>query len=294
MSSSIVKVPMNATLRPANAADATRCGAICYDAFKTIAEQHNFAPDFPSPEVATALLTGLLAHPGFYAVVAEIDGQVVGSNFLDERSTVAGIGPITIDPAVQNRGVGRLLMQHVLDRVTQRRFPGVRLVQAAYHNRSLSLYTRLGFVAREPLSIMQGAPLAARMPGYTVRPATERDLDACNRVCAQVHGHDRRGELLDAITQGTATIVEHGGRLTGYATSIAFFGHAVGETNDALKALIGAAPAFLGPGFLLPTRNAALFRWCLDYGLRVVQPMTLMSVGLYNEPTGAFLPSILY
>ena len=285
---------MNVTLRPGNVEDAQRCGAICYEAFKTIAEQHNFPPDFPSSAVATEILARLLAHPGVYAVVAELDGQVVGSNFLDERSTVAGIGPITVDPAVQNRAVGRQLMQHVLDRVTQRRFPGVRLVQAAYHNRSLSLYARLGFVAREPLSTMQGAPLAVQIPGYTVRPATARDLDACNQVCVHVHGHDRRGELLDAIQQGTATLVEHGGRITGYATLIGFFGHAVGETNEALKALIGAAPTFPGPGFLLPTRNGELFRWCLDHRLRVVHPMTLMSVGLYNEPAGAFLPSILY
>jgi predicted N-acetyltransferase YhbS len=285
---------MNVTLRPGNAEDAQRCGAICYDAFKTIAAQHSFPPDFPSPHVAIALLAELLAHPGVYAVVAEIDGRVVGSNFLDERSTVAGIGPITVDPAVQDRAVGRQLMQHVLERVAQRRFPGVRLVQAAYHNRSLSLYTRLGFVAREPLSMMQGPPLAVQLPGYTVRPATARDLDACNQLCMHVHGHDRRGELLDALTQGTATLVEHGGRLAGYATPIAFLGHAVGKTNDALKALIGAAPAFPGPGFLLPTRNGELLRWCLDHGLRVVQPMTLMSVGLYNEPAGAFLPSVLY
>jgi predicted N-acetyltransferase YhbS len=285
---------MNVTLRAGSAEDAQHCGAICYEAFKAIAEQHNFPPDLPTPEVATELLRGLLANPGFYAVVAELDGRVIGSNFLDERSMVAGIGPITVDPAVQNRAVGRQLMQHVLTRVMQRRFPGVRLVQAAYHNRSLCLYARLGFVAREPLSVMQGAPLAVRMPGYTVRPVTEQDINACNQVCVKVHGHDRHGELLDAIQQGTATLVEHGGRITGYATPIAFFGHAVGETNDALKALIGAAPAFPGPGFLLPTRNAELFRWCLDHGLHVVQPMTLMSVGLYNEPAGAFLPSVLY
>ena len=68
----------------------------------------------------------------------------------------------------------------------------------------------------------------------------------------------------------------------------------MGETNQELKALIGAAPSFLGSGFLLPTRNSDLFRWCLGKGLHVVQPMTLMSLGLYNEPTGAFLPSILY
>ncbi|MGQ0736643.1 MAG: GNAT family N-acetyltransferase [Acidobacteriota bacterium] len=285
---------MNVTLRPGRAEDAQRCGAICYEAFKTIAEQHNFPPDFPSPEVVSGLLAGLIAHPGFHAVVAELDGRIIGSNFLDERSSVAGIGPITVDPAVQNRAVGRLLMQHVLERVAQRRFPGVRLVQATYHNRSLSLYAKLGFVAREPLSTMQGAPLAVQMPGYTVRSAAERDLDACNQVCVKVHGHDRGGELLDAIQQGTATLVEHGGRITGYATQIAFFGHAVGETNAELKALIGTAPAFAGPGFLLPTRNGELFRWCLDHGLRVVHPMTLMSVGLYNEPAGVFLPSVLY
>src|SRR5919108_2946348 len=285
---------MTIKLRPGKPEDAMQCGKICYSAFKAIAEEHNFPPDFLSPELATTLLSEFLAHPHIYGAVAELDGRVVGSNFVDERSSIAGIGPITVDPAVQNRAVGRELMQHVLDRVMQRRFPGVRLVQAAYHNRSLSLYARLGFVAREPLSTMQGAPLAVQIPGYTVRPATERDLDACNQVCVKVHGHDRRGELLDAIKQGTATIVEHGGRITGYATPIAFFGHAVGETNEELKALIGAAPAFPGPGFLLPTRNGELFRWCLDHGLRVVQPMTLMSVGLYNEPAGAFLASVLY
>jgi hypothetical protein len=61
-----------------------------------------------------------------------------------------------------------------------------------------------------------------------------------------------------------------------------------------LKALIGAAKSFVGPGFLLPTRNAELFRWCLANGLRVTQPMTLMSLGLYSEPAGTFLPSITY
>jgi hypothetical protein len=68
----------------------------------------------------------------------------------------------------------------------------------------------------------------------------------------------------------------------------------VSETNEDLKALIGSAQAFAGPGFLLPIRNAEMFRWCLAKGLRVVQPMTLMSLGLYNEPAGAFLPSVLY
>ena len=285
---------MSVTLRPGRADDARRCGAICYEAFRTIAQHHNFPPDFPSPEAATEVVAGLLAHPRFHGVVAELDGRVVGSNFLDERSSIAGVGPITVDPAVQNRSIGRRLMEHVLERAARRPFPGVRLVQAAYHNRSLSLYTRLGFTAREPLSLVQGATPPVRVTGYDVREATGRDLEDGNRVCALVHGHDRGGDLRDAIEQRTATVVEHEGRVVGYATVLGFFGHAVGETNEALKALIGSASTFAGPGFLLPTRNAELLRWCLDRGMRVVQPMTLMSMGLYNEPSGAFLPSILY
>lgn len=33
---------------------------------------------------------------------------------------------------------------------------------------------------------------------------------------------------------------------------------------------------------------------CLNCGLKLVFPMMLMSTGLYNEPAGAYLPSILY
>jgi predicted N-acetyltransferase YhbS len=281
-------------LRPGTPDDVQACAAICYAAFGAIAGRHGFASDFPAPELAEQLIAALLARGDVYAVVAETEGRVVGSNFLWETAPIVGVGPITVDPAVQDRAVGRRLMEDVLERARARRVAGVRLVQAAYHNRSLSLYAKLGFDAREPLTIFQGSALNLAVPGHAVRSAREGDVAACHRLHGRLHGFERGRELLDAIEQGTATVVEHDGRLTGYATAIGFFGHAVGESNEDLKALIGAALAFLGPGFLLPTRNGALVRWCLENGLRVVQPMTLMSLGLYHEPTGAFLPSVLY
>jgi GNAT superfamily N-acetyltransferase len=281
-------------LRPGTVEDADACGRICYDAFATLASGHGFPPDFPSPDVAIDVLSGLLSHPGFYSIVAESDGKVVGSNFLDERSRIAGIGPITVDPSAQNTGVGRRLMIGVLERARERAFPGVRLLQASYHTRSLSLYAKLGFDVREAVVTLQGAPIAADIHGYSVRTATGDDVGECNRVCLLVHGHDRSGEVHDAIRHGQARVVEHDGRISGYTTGVAFFAHTVGETNEDLKALIGAASEFGGPGFLLPVRNAELFRWCLEHGLRVVQVMTLMTLGLYNEPAGAYLPSILF
>jgi predicted N-acetyltransferase YhbS len=240
---------MDVRLREGRPDDAQACGRIAYEAFRSIAEEHNFPPDFPNVENAIMVLAFLLASPGFHNVVAELDGRVVGSNFLDERNPIAGIGPITVDPAIQNRAIGRRLMQAVMERTAARNFPAVRLVQAAYHCRSLSLYTKLGFDSREPLSVFQGTALDLSVPGYVVRPARESDLEECSRLCIRVHGHDRTGEMRDALRPGHGAVVERAGRITGYTSAIAFFGHAVGETNDDIKALIGAAKSLAVPDF---------------------------------------------
>jgi predicted N-acetyltransferase YhbS len=285
---------MDPILRPISQGDAAPVGAICYAAFKAIAEHHAFAPDFPNPEAAIGLVDHMLSRPDVYGLVAEVDGRIVGSVFLWKDDSVAGVAPITVDPAVQNKRVGRKLMEAVLERAQEQEIASVRLVQAAYHARSLSLYTKLGFIVREPLAVMQGPAINMSIDGYTVSGATPADEQAANALCQRVHGHCRQGELCAALQQGTATVVTRNGRLTGYATSIGFFGHAVGETSTDLAALIGASSSFAGPGFIVPLRNTELLHWCLEHDLRIVQPMTLMTIGPYQEPAGAFLPSILY
>ena len=89
---------MGLTIREAAPGDATECGRICYEAFKAIAEAHNFPPDFPNTESAVGMLSMMIANPGFHGAVAELDGKIVGSNFLDERNPISGVGPISIDP----------------------------------------------------------------------------------------------------------------------------------------------------------------------------------------------------
>ena len=144
------------TIRHTTPEDAAICGRICFEAFSAINAHHNFPPEIPSAEAAAGLLGMLFSHPNFYTVVAEVDGHIVGSNCLDERSAIAGVGPITVDPSEQNQGVGRVLMDAVLDRAREADFAGVRLVQSAFHGRSLSLYSKLGFEVREPLAVMRG------------------------------------------------------------------------------------------------------------------------------------------
>ena len=281
-------------VRPALPEDSPVCGEICYRAFSAINAAHNFPCDFPGPEVASGLLSKMFSSPDFYCVVAESGGRIIGSNVLDQRSIIAGVGPITIDPGAQNLGAGRKLMQAVMDRANRCHAAGIRLVQAAFHNRSLSLYLSLGFDIREPLSCVQGRILDRNVPGCVVRPAQSADLGACNALSRQVHGFDRGTELAQAVQQGTAVVVERAGRITGYATALAFFDHATAEANLDMQALIASAESFGGPGILVPSRNSALLRCCLANGLRVVQPMTLMSTGLFNQPAGAWLPSVSF
>jgi predicted N-acetyltransferase YhbS len=281
-------------VRTATVEDAPVCGQICFDAFYAINQRHGFPSDFREAGVAIGLLTMLFSKPNFYCVVAEVDGRVVGSNCLDERSVIHGVGPITIDPVEQNRGIGRMLMKAVMERAWKQRAAGIRLVQAGFHTRSLSLYSSLGFDVREHLTCMQGRTVQRSVAGCKVRKAQPADLPACSNLSLRVHGFDRGGDLQPAIHQGTAKVVEREGRITGYASDLAFFGHATAETNCDLQALIVSADAFGGPGILVPSRNSPLLRWCLANKLRIVQPMTLLTMGLYNEPTGAWLPSILY
>jgi hypothetical protein len=76
---------------------------VCFNAFKAIADQHNFPPDFPVPEITIGIMSFLLSDSNTYSVVAEIDGRIIGSNFLSEKGVIAGVGPITIDPKCKMR-----------------------------------------------------------------------------------------------------------------------------------------------------------------------------------------------
>lgn len=187
-----------------------------------------------------------------------------------------------------------LAASFTIRRAEERKFSGVRLVQAGYHTRSLSLYAKLGFVVREPLACMLGPAIRQELPAFNVRRAQMADLKARNNLAFRVHGHDRDGELRENIQQGSAVVVESRGRITGYSSSLNYFGHSVAESTEDLQAMIAAAAAISPPGISIPIRNAQLFRWCLEHGFRATQPLNLMSMGLYNEPAGAFLPSVLF
>lgn len=286
------------TLRTAEPGDTHAIARIIHDAFAGIHDRHGFPRDFPTIESATQLADAFVNHPTIWGVVATNGEQVVGSNFLDERDPVRGIGPISVDVVAQAHGIGRRLMQTVIDRGADG--AGVRLLQDAFNAQSMGLYTDLGFVTREPIALLTGriqAPTHARLE---VRPMTAEDLDACADLGVKVHGFPRRNELRDALAHpALAPIVgTRRDRIVAYASGVSFFPGSFGaaESEAELFALIaGSLQATETPAsFLLPTRQTELFRALLAAGLRVVKPMTYMTLGTYHEPRGAWFPSVLY
>lgn len=294
---------MTINIRPMRQEDVERCGEICYRAFRGVAEGHNFRPDFPAQEAAMQMMEGLFANSEAFSVVAEQDGEVIGSNHLAEYDAIRAVGPITVDPDKQAKGAGRMLMEAVIERgkTGEGLVPakGIRLVQDAFNSASLSLYTSLGFNVVEPLALMEGELHGDVPPDITVRAIQEDDYASCAELCRMVHGFDRSNELKNVPPFLTPVVAIRDGRLTAYASGPQFWplNHAVAETESDMYALLaGAANLMQGQplSFILPIRQSSLFRWCLRNGLRVMKPMNLMSMGEYNEPRGCYLPSVGY
>jgi hypothetical protein len=82
---------MGLTIRPAVTTDIEICGRIIYQAFKDIADRHRFPPDFSTVQDGIQLATSFINDPSIFGVVADYHGQIVGSNFLDERDPIRGL-----------------------------------------------------------------------------------------------------------------------------------------------------------------------------------------------------------
>jgi GNAT superfamily N-acetyltransferase len=289
---------MSLIIRAIEHNDAEICGKIGYEAHKAISSAHGYPCEQPSEEFGIGLVKMLLGNPNSWGVLAERQGKILGSIFLHRfpPSPVAVIGPLTVHPPSEG-GIGRRLMDAALSQAHMQNYDQIRLVQSPSHIRSFVLYTKCGFILREPLFLMQEHPLKDRNKAdstYVRLVRDDNDISACNELCKSSYGFSREMELLQAKDQGVATLVERDGVITGYAAGIGILCHAVAKSNDDLKMMIANAPVILGPGFIVPARNYEIIKWLLDSGFQIGWPANLMTIGSYQEPLTTFLPSLAY
>jgi len=268
---------------------------ICFEAFKGIHDRHAFPRDIPSVELAAQIIGMLTSREDYYGVAARVDGRLAGSNFISTTDAVGGVGPITVDPAFDGRGVGRALMGKVLEHARNIGMEQVRLVQDSFNTKSFSLYASLGFDVREPLGLMDAKPAAAADP--TVRPAVKDDLPALEELSRRLYGVSRGGEIAAAMAGGFPVFLrEWDGRAVGYLIP-GFFGHGVAETETDALAIIGEAMRRVPPEFALffcPLTLGNFYRASLAAGHRLRKIMTYMTLGPFERPGRIWMPSIAY
>ena len=270
-------------------------GRICFEAFRRVAEDHGFTHDFPDSTAAAKVIALIRSLPRNFQVAARVGDRIVGSNFMILLDSVAGVGPITIDPAFQGKGIGRLLMQAALNYAEQNHFQQLRLLQDTYNTSSLSLYVTLGFDVREPIGMMKAPPAASAHA--SVRRARVSDLPVLEELCVRFYKISRRHELAAWLARDFPIMVyEDGGSISGYLVP-GKVGHGVAKAESVAGTLISQVSRYALPGgdiFFCPLRNTSLYREALKSGCRLLKMMSLMSKGPYEEPTPVWMSSIAY
>ena len=275
-------------------------GTLVYEAFRDIAERHNFDPAFESPELAQLIIRLLAQTEGYESYLLVEGGRPLACNFGDERDEVIGVGPVAVAVDQQGRGLGRRVMEALLERAEQGGFASVRLLQAASNMQSFSLYHRLGFEVKDALALLLGRPSADEEPRDRLREYTGGDLDACDALHREVLGFSRRHDIEFMANMAPPVLVERDGQLAGYLTRFpgeeVFLTHGAARDERALRDLIigtaKAAPAELR--FALPTSMAETLRWAIGTGFRLTELDTYMVRGEYEKPMGAWIPSPFY
>lgn len=275
--------------------DVSELGRICHDAFQDIAERHGFEKDFPNVQFAQTVIGMLTSSERAYGVAAFKDGAPAGSNFLSAPDEVGGVGPITVDPPVQGDGIGRSLMQGVLDYARKEGIDRVRLLQDSYNMTSLAIYASLGFDTKFPAAVMEVPP--ADHEDESVRPMAAVDLDAVSELSRAVYKVNRREEVASFLGGPFSVVVrERNGQIVGYL-ALGMMGHCVAETQEDAVVLAQQAARGVPPDFsriFCPITNGSLYRRFLAAGFRNRKVMNMMAIGPYEEPDGVWTPSVLY
>jgi GNAT superfamily N-acetyltransferase len=268
---------------------------ICYEAFGRLHERHSVPRDFHTLEFAQMIIDLFVSRPEIYGVAAQVGHSLAGSNYISLLDETSGIGPISVNPAHQGKRVGRVLMQAVMDEAERRGVRQVRLVQEAVNTTSATLYAKLGFDVREPLALMALSPAATS--DATVREFRPDDLHAIDDLCRRHYKVSRLNELKLWTSLGMPLFVrERQGRLRGYFQP-GKLGHTVAETSADALALFGEAARVVPADtalMLCPMTHSELYRGALRAGHHVVKVLTLMTLGPYSAPDGAWTASYLY
>lgn len=135
---------MNVVIRPARASD--------LDAIIALIQQDAIGVESKSREAYARAFDEIAAHPDNEQIVAELDGEVVGTlqlTFIPGLSweSRAQVESVRVRSDLRGRQIGGLLMKWVIERSRSRGCNLVQLTTNAVRKDAQRFYQRLGFTA---------------------------------------------------------------------------------------------------------------------------------------------------
>jgi len=205
----------------------------------------------------------------------------------------ARIGLVTVDPAIQRAGIGRQMMNAIIERLAEPRI----ILNAT--EAGDPLYRRLGFSPVGTIIQHQGAsfgaPLVPLRAGERIRPLGRNDTERLIALDASAIGARRDKVIAELTRDGDAVILDDSGDTVGFAFFRRFGrGHVIGPVvardTAAARALV-AHWIGLNAGMFLRVDvpgESGLSDWLDDLGLARVSPVLTMVRGAPLDPPGPF------
>lgn len=218
-------------------------------------------------------------------LVAQVDGQVVGTimawRFGPHHAT---LGMVIVAKAMQGRGIGRRLMDAMLERLAS----CTVLLYAT--SEGLPLYRKLGFVeiggVEQHQAVAPVVPLVPLREGERVRPMGAADGPALDALYAQALGMDRAALMQALLPESQAVVLTQDDEPVGFALLRRFgrgwaIAPVVAPDADGAKALISHWLGTQAGSFCridLP-HDSGLGPWLADLGLPRVGGGVRMTLG---------------
>jgi GNAT superfamily N-acetyltransferase len=187
-----------------------------------------------------------LANP-HAAFAAESAGELIGSNFATNWGSIGFFGPLTIRPDFWDRGVGKRLMEPIMELFDKWETRHAGLFTFSQSQKHIGLYQRFGFWPRFLTAIMsrpvKQKTSASRWTRFSAVPAAERDsvLSACREVTDAIYeGLDVTHEIetVAALNLGDTILLWDDSRLM--AVAVCHVGPGTEAGSDACYIKFGA------------------------------------------------------
>lgn len=146
------------------------------------------------------------------AFAAELDGELVGSNFATCWGSVGFFGPLTVRPDLWEQGVAKRLMEPVMGRFEHWGTAHEGLFTFPQSPKHVHLYQKFGFWARflTPVMFKPVQRAAAKTATYSELPEDRQEdcLSACRELTGAIYeGLDVEREIVAAHGQGLGDTV---------------------------------------------------------------------------------------